>query len=125
VTGAEAVYVAEIDLDRLAAASGRDDLRVAPLPRYPSIVRDLSVIVSETLPAAAVRGTIRAAAPPELERIEEFDRYQGKGIADGQVSLSFHLTFRAADRTLTDREADRAMEAIVAALERAHNAVRR
>jgi phenylalanyl-tRNA synthetase beta chain len=126
VTGGEAMYVAEIDLDRLAAAaSGRDDLRVASLPRYPSIVRDLSVIVSETLPAAAVRGTIRAAAPPELERIDEFDRYRGKGIADGQVSLSFHLTFRAADRTLTDQEADRAMDAIVSALERAHNAVRR
>ncbi|MGH9331768.1 MAG: phenylalanine--tRNA ligase subunit beta, partial [Vicinamibacterales bacterium] len=108
-----------------AAASGRDDLRVAPPARYPSIVRDLSVLVSDTLPAAAVRGTIRAAAPGELEAIAEFDRYQGEGIPDGQVSLSFHLTFRAADRTLTDAEADRAMDAIVAAVERAHGAKRR
>ncbi len=126
VPGAEALYVGEIDLDRLAAAaSGRDDLRVTPLPRHPSIVRDLSVLVPDTLPAAAVRGTIRAAAPTELESIVEFDRYQGKGIPDGRVSLSFHLTFRAADRTLTDAEADRGMDAIVAALEREHGASRR
>jgi phenylalanyl-tRNA synthetase beta chain len=126
VPGADALYIAEIDLDRLgAAASGRDDLRVTPLPRHPSIVRDLSVLVSDVLPAAAVRGTIRAAAPSELESIVEFDRYQGKGIPDGQVSVSFHLTFRAADRTLTDAEADRSMDAIVAALERAHGASRR
>ena len=126
VPGAEALYVAEIDLDRLAAtASGRDDLRVTPLPRYPSIVRDLSVLVPDTLPAAAVRGTIRAAAPSELESIVEFDRYQGKGTPDGRVSLSFHLTFRAADRTLTDAEADRSMDAIVASLEREHGASRR
>jgi phenylalanyl-tRNA synthetase beta chain len=126
VPGADAVYVAEIDLDRLsAAASGRDDLRVTPLPRYPSIVRDLSVLVPDTLPAASVRGTIRAAAPNELESIAGFDRYQGKGIPDGQVSLSFHLTFRASDRTLTDAEADRSMDAIVAALAREHGASRR
>jgi phenylalanyl-tRNA synthetase beta chain len=126
VPGADAVYVAEIDLDRLAAAAtGRDDLRVTPLPRYPSIVRDLSVLVSDTLPAAAVRGTIRAAAPNELESIAEFDRYQGKGVPDGQVSLSFHLTFRAPDRTLTDAEVDRSMDAIVAALAREHGASRR
>jgi phenylalanyl-tRNA synthetase beta chain len=126
VPGADAVYVAEIDLDRLAAAaSGRDDLRVTPLPRYPSIVRDLSILVPDTLPAAAVRGTIRAAAPNELESIAGFDRYQGKGIPDGQVSLSFHLTFRAPDRTLTDAEVDRSMDAIVAALAREHGASRR
>lgn len=126
VPGADAVYVAEIDLDRLAAAAtGRDDLRVTPLPRYPSIVRDLSVLVSDTLPAAAVRGTIRAAAPNELESIAEFDRYQGKGIPEGQISLSFHLTFRAPDRTLTDAEVDRSMDAIVAALAREHGASRR
>jgi phenylalanyl-tRNA synthetase beta chain len=126
VPGADEVYVAEIDLDRLAAsASARDDLRVAPPPRYPSIVRDLSVLVAEILPAAAVRGTIRAAAPQRLESIVEFDRYQGKGVPEGQVSLSFHLTFRAPDRTLTDEEADAAMGAIVSALKREHGAVQR
>jgi phenylalanyl-tRNA synthetase beta chain len=64
-------------------------------------------------------------APPTLVRVAEFDRYQGKGIADGGVSLSYRLTFQAADRTLTDVEADAAMTAIVDALATRHGAVRR
>jgi len=77
------------------------------------------------LPAAAVRGTIRSSAPPTLARAIEFDRYRGKGVPDGRVSLSLRLTFRSAERTLTDAEVDAAMEQIVAALAAAHGAVRR
>ena len=48
--------------------------------------------------------------------VAEFDRYQGKGVAEGRVSLSYRLTFQAPDRTLTDAEADAAMATIVDAL---------
>ncbi len=102
-----------------------ENVRFEPLPRYPSVSRDLSIVVAGTLPAEAVRGTIVAAAPPTLVAVREFDRYQGKGIPEGQVSVSFHLTFRASERTLTDAEVQQAMDAIVAALAREHNAVRR
>jgi phenylalanyl-tRNA synthetase beta chain len=121
----EELYVAELDLARLAAAGRGDNLRAVSLPRFPSIVRDLSILVDEALPAATVRGTIRAAAPPTLVSAVEFDRYQGKGIPDGRVSLSLRLTFRSPERTLTDEEAQAAMEQIVAALERTHGAERR
>ena len=69
--------------------------------------------------------TIRAAAPETLESIVEFDRYQGKGIPEGRVSISLRLTFRSAERTLTDDEAESAMNAIVEALRTSHNAERR
>jgi phenylalanyl-tRNA synthetase beta chain len=121
----EEIYVAELDLDALAAIARWDDLRAQPLPRFPSIVRDVSILVSEVLPAAAVRGTIRAAAPPTLVSMTEFDRYHGKGVPEGRVSLSLRLTFRAPDRTLTDEEAQAATETIVAALRDAHGAERR
>lgn len=129
------VYGAELNLDELwyvaesareaddPTASAADAVR--PLPRFPSIVRDLSIVVDDVLPAAAVRGTIGAAAPETLERIREFDRYTGAGVPDGRVSLSFRLTFRASDRTLTDAEVQRAMERILAALVEAHRAVQR
>jgi phenylalanyl-tRNA synthetase beta chain len=83
------------------------------------------MLVDDTLPAAAVRGTIRSAAPPTLVSIVEFDRYQGKGVPEGRVSLSLRLTYRAADRTMTDDEAQEATERIVDALRAAHNAERR
>ena len=106
----EDVYVAEIDTEALARVAAADDLRAESLPRYPSIVRDVSILVDEALPAASVRGTIRAAAPPTLASIAEFDRYQGKGVPEGRISLSLRLTFRDPERTLRDDEAQAAME---------------
>jgi phenylalanyl-tRNA synthetase beta chain len=120
------VYVAELDLDAVVDLVTMLDIRATrPLPRYPSIVRDLSILVADTLPASQLRGTIRAVAPPTLVRVVEFDRYQGKGIPEGQVSLSYRLTFQAPDRTLTDAEVDAAMQKIVDALASTHGAVRR
>jgi phenylalanyl-tRNA synthetase beta chain len=121
----EAVYVAELDVEPLGTAQPGDGLCAAPLPRFPPIVRDVSLLLDEALPAAAVRGTIRAAAPETLESIVEFDRYLGKGIPDGRISLSLRLTFRSADRTLTDDEVQAAMDRIVAALLRQHGAGQR
>ena len=56
------IFVAELDLDRLAGVATTHQERVRPLPRYPSIVRDLSILVAESLPAEIIRGTIQAAA---------------------------------------------------------------
>ena len=120
----DAVFAGEVDLGALGGFSTAPR-RIAALARHPSIVRDLSILVSERLPAADVRGTIRANAPPTLVDVREFDRYQGKGVPDGQVSVSVRLTFRAPDRTLTDAEAQQAVEAIVAALRTRHDAVLR
>jgi len=121
----EEIFAAELDLDLLPAAAGGDDLRAETLPRFPSIARDISILVDEALPAAAVRGTIRSAAPRTLVSIAEFDRYHGKGVPAGRISLSLRLTFRAPDRTLTDEEADQATTTIVSALRAAHGAERR
>ncbi len=88
-------------------------------------MRDLSVVVADTLPAEIIRGTIQAAgsrtAAP-LAAIGFFDRYQGKGVPDGSVSLSVRLTFQAADRTLTDADVQQSVDTILAALVREHGA---
>ena len=120
------VYVAELDVGRLAqTATDRDDLIAEPVPRYPAIVRDLAIVIDRALPAAAVRGTIQAAAPDTLVGIHEFDRYEGKGVPDGCVSLAFRLTFRAPDRTLTDVEVQAFVDTVVATLEQRHGATLR
>jgi phenylalanyl-tRNA synthetase beta chain len=122
----EPVFLFEIDLDAvLDWTSLGDRLRVTPLPRHPSVVRDVSIALNADLPSAQVRDTIRAAAPVTLERVVEFDRYQGKGVPDGQCSLSLRLTFRAPDRTLTDAEIQDAMDRIIAALASTHGAALR
>ncbi|MEE2612334.1 MAG: phenylalanine--tRNA ligase subunit beta [Acidobacteriota bacterium] len=121
LTGSDAVYVAELDL-RLLTTGAFDHLRATPVPRYPSITRDLSIEIDDVLPAVRVRDTIRAAAGPALVSIKEFDRYVGAGIAEGAVSLSIRLTFRAPDRTLTDTEVQSVTDDVVRALARNHQA---
>jgi phenylalanyl-tRNA synthetase beta chain len=123
LSGSDAIYVAEIDLDSVPLAD--DTLQIEALPRHPSMTRDISILVADTLAAGTVRQTVRAHAPDTLVRVAEFDRYQGKGIPDGQVSLSLRLTFRAADRTLTDDEVQKAMDGVLAALKQQHGAVQR
>ena len=116
----------EIDVPQLVDAEhDRAGRTLTPIPRFPSIVRDISIFVPERLPAADVRGTIRQHAPHTLVAIGEFDRYQGKGVPDGHVSLSIRLLFRDADRTLTDGDVQPAVDAIVQALSRLHGAVLR
>ncbi len=122
---AEELYAAEIDLNLLFTLAAGDDLKAESLPRYPAIVRDLSILVAEALPASAVRGTIRSAAPSTLVSIVEFDRYTGKGVPQEKISLSLRLTFRAHDRTLTDEDVQAAMDAIVNALRTTHGAEQR
>jgi phenylalanyl-tRNA synthetase beta chain len=119
------VYVAEIDLDTVANLASPQRLEVQPLPRFPLVTRDISILVANTLPAATVRETIRTAAPDSLIAVSEFDRYQGKGVPEAQVSLSIRLTFRSPDRTLTDAEVQSAMDAILTALKDKHAAVQR
>ena len=123
-TGSE-LYVAEIDLDALTQTSTGETMAAVPPPRHPSVIRDISMVVDDVLPAAKVRGTIRAAAPATLVDVREFDRYQGRGVPEGRVSLSYRLTFRAPDRTLTDVEVQRAMDDILRALTAEHRAVQR
>jgi len=119
------VYVGELDLDALSAASPTETLRATTLPRYPSVVRDISILVADSLSAETVRDTIRTAAPDTLIQVREFDRYQGKGVPDGKVSLSFRLTYQSPERTLTDDEVQAAMQLIIDALTRDLQAVQR
>ncbi len=122
------VYVAELDLDRLARAHGRSSEAIRPLPRHPFVVRDLSIVVADSLPAEIIHGTIQAAGravPAPLATVVFFDRYQGKGVPAGTVSVSVRLTFQSPDRTLTDAEVQQSVDAILAALVREHRAVQR
>jgi len=125
------IFVAELNLDALwqARLAPDDNVEaVKPLPRHPFVVRDLSIVVADTLPAEIIRGTIlsagTAAAAP-LVGVQFFDRYQGKGVPETKVSVSVRLTFQALDRTLTDAEVQESSDKILAALVSEHGAVQR
>jgi phenylalanyl-tRNA synthetase beta chain len=122
------VLVAELELDLLQRARAAASDAARPLPRHPFVIRDLSIVVADSLPAEIIRDTILAAGrdlPAPLSALSVFDRYQGKGVPAGAVSLSLRLTFQASERTLTDAEVQRSVDTILAALVREHAAVQR
>ena len=106
-------YVAELKLAPLYAAGEGKVLRYQPLPRFPAVERDLALLCDETLPAADIEATIRAAGGKLLERVTLFDVYQGAQIAAGQKSVAYSLTFRGADGTLSDADIDPVMNRIM------------
>jgi phenylalanyl-tRNA synthetase beta chain len=110
----------EIDLEPLVVASRIP--RARPLPRYPSIERDLAVVVEDHIAAAALQATIKEAAGEVLANASAFDEYHGPQVPEGHKSIAFTLTFRSPERTLTDAEVDKMMAEIKLALERRHRA---
>jgi phenylalanyl-tRNA synthetase beta chain len=124
----DSVFAAELDLDRIERLRAARIEWVRPMPRHPFVVRDLSIVVADALPADTIRGTIQAAGDRQaapLVAITFFDRYQGKGVPEGSISISIRLTFQAPDRTLTDPEVQTTFDTILAALVREHGAVQR
>jgi phenylalanyl-tRNA synthetase beta chain len=89
---------------------------VVPVPRFPSVVQDLAVVLPSSVAAWDVENLIREAGTPLLKTSELFDIYQGPPIPDGKISLAYHLTYQAPDRTLTDREVAEVQSRIEAAL---------
>ncbi len=104
--------VIELDLAALEV------LRPTPLSfvevsRQPHVARDIAVLVDAKQPAGDVLEAVRTAGGKDLERVELFDRYTGKGVPEGRVSLAFRMVFQRADRTLTDEEVTQSTDRVV------------
>jgi phenylalanyl-tRNA synthetase beta chain len=111
----DSVFLAELDLDeligrRLAAKAFK------PLPQFPSIRRDVAMIVPEAVTHDAVVQAVRQSKPANLESADLFDVFRGKHVPPGQKSLAYALTYRHAERTLTDAEVNATHEKVLAQL---------
>jgi phenylalanyl-tRNA synthetase beta chain len=107
------VHLFELSIDAL----GRGALPAfAPLSKFPSIRRDLAIIVDRALPFARVRDCVRRAAPAIVKEIRLFDVYTGERIDSGLKSLALGLILQDSSDTLTDQRVDAAMAAILQAL---------
>ena len=110
----------ELRLDALLSvresASAQSAGRFRPLSRYPAANRDLALLAPADVPASRIQQLIERVRL--VERAELFDVYQGENVPDGMRSLAFRIRFRAADRTLTAAEVNRAVNGLTRALER-------
>jgi phenylalanyl-tRNA synthetase beta chain len=101
------VLAGELDVEALQAAVPAR-YAYTPVPRFPAALRDIAVVVDEAVTAERVVEEIRAAGGELLRDVRLFDLYRGGSIPPGTKSLAYALTYQAADRTLTDKEVDRA-----------------
>jgi phenylalanyl-tRNA synthetase beta chain len=110
------VFVVEIDLQTLLAHD-RAPILYRPLPRYPSIQRDISLLVTRDVSFGEIREFVESLNVEFWRETEFVDVYEGKGVADDERSLTLRFEFRADDRTLREEEAENAQTQILRAIE--------
>jgi phenylalanyl-tRNA synthetase beta chain len=110
------VYVAEISLSALLTAGERPAL-YTPLPRFPSVVRDVSLVAERGVAYGEMRRRILALGIEECRGVTLVDVYEGANMPEGKRSLTLRIEYRADERTLRDEEADAMHARVVAALE--------
>ena len=118
------VYCAEINFTALLALR-KPEPTYTPLPKYPTVTRDLAVVCDEEITVAQVEEVIEKSAGKLLRSIRLFDIYRGTGVPEGKKSLAFSLELRADDRTLTDTDSEQVISKVLEALKSSLNAILR
>ena len=118
------VYCAEISFTKLLQCQ-LPDATYIPLPKYPSVTRDLSLICDEAVTVAQTEDVISAAAGKLLRSVKLFDIYRGVGVPEGKKSMAFSLELRADDRTLTDTDSESVVTKVLSALKEKLDAILR
>ena len=101
-----------VDLEALGRIP-RHDPQYREVSYHPSVRRDLAVLLDRATQAGEVLEAIRKTGGAALTSVEVFDRWEGRGVPEGKVSLTFRLVFQRADRSLTDPEVAKATDRII------------
>lgn len=118
------VYCAELNFSQMMQLQ-LPDATYTPLPKYPTVSRDLALVCDEAVTVAQAEDVITAAAGKLLRNVKLFDIYRGVGIAEGKKSMAFSLELRADDRTLTDTDSEAVVNKVLEALKEQLDAVLR
>ena len=110
------VYCAEISLTKLFGLQ-LPEATYTPLPKYPTVTRDLALVCDEDVTVAQAEAVIEESAGKLLRSVRLFDIYRGVGVPQGKKSMAFSLELRADDRTLTDTDSEAVMAKVLAAVQ--------
>jgi phenylalanyl-tRNA synthetase beta chain len=113
------VFLAELRLEPVYAAIHdlKESRRYEPLPRFPAVERDFSLLLAEGTHFSDVSKVIRALGIGEIASIEATDLFLGKNVPKGKYSLLVRVTFQSREATLTDAQISGFARRIVAAVE--------
>ncbi|NLN48177.1 MAG: phenylalanine--tRNA ligase subunit beta, partial [Clostridiales bacterium] len=108
-------YIAELDFEKIFAKVNLNRIFV-PLPRFPSIERDIAIVIANEVSSGQIEDIIKNKGGKLIERIELFDVYKGSQIEEGYKSLAFRLVYRSNEKTLTEDDITKVHNRIINSL---------
>ena len=120
----EVVY-AELDFNQLYALAFKKDIKVQPIPKFPSSRRDFALLVDDNVSFDALKETARKVERKILTQINLFDVYEGKNLPAGKKSYGLSFHFADPNKTLTDKYIDKVMAKLKTSFEKEFGATLR
>lgn len=111
-----ATYVFELNLEKLLHVNV-EGVKYEAIPRYPSVTRDIALVVDQQVVAGTVQAAIKEAGGKLLKEVSIFDLYQGEHLEKGKKSIAFSLRYFDPEKTLTDEEVTKAHDRVLKAVE--------
>lgn len=108
-------YVGKLNIPEMMELA-KSEITYKPLPKYPATTRDLSLVCDDEIPVAELEKVIKKVVGKTLEKVTLFDVYKGQQIEQGKKSVSYSISMRSHEGTLTDEQADTAMKRVLKAL---------
>jgi len=99
------IVLFELNLDLLLKCVP-DSIQYHPVPKYPSVERDIAIVLDETIPSSRVQEIVSTFPTDLIEEVSVFDCFQGGNIPAGKKSLAFNFVYRSKERTLRDEEVE-------------------
>lgn len=118
------IFLAEVELDPLYSAmeTAKAARRYEPLPRFPAVERDFSLLLADGITFVQISESIRSLNIPEIASIEAVDLFRGKNVPAGKYSLLVRATFQSREATLTEAQINHFVGKIISVLEHRHSA---
>ncbi|WP_118972768.1 phenylalanine--tRNA ligase subunit beta [Taibaiella koreensis] len=112
------VFYAEVDIKAFVEAAEGAKVKYTELPKYPSMRRDLALVLDKSVPYNKVAAIAQAQQWEALKGYELFDVFESEKIGAGKKSLALSFTFQLNERTLTDEEVDGMMKQLIASYQK-------
>lgn len=120
----DSIFVCELSLPKLSVGMNVER-KFVPLPKFPSVTRDLAFVVDSSVTQLSLENAIRESGKPLLVSVALFDEYRDSKLGAGRKSLAYALEFQSADHTLNDKEIDQVISRVIETVQRSCGAILR
>lgn len=108
-------YVFDIDMAYILETAQQEP-SYTPIPKYPSILRDIAFVVDEKVLAGDIKAEIERLGAPLVKHVEAFDVYRGENIESNEKSIAYNVHYQDPEKTLTDEEVDKSFKEVIASV---------